>query len=231
MKRITLAMSMLALLIATGTTHAGPITVDLKGTPPELYSTLPPIGDGDGGIIRSGVRISYDPTSNALRQPDTAEIGGLPNGEIHGGTNGTLRFDFSSQATDLKFDFQLTWDQGVVPTGPAIIAIFNNGDTQISRDPNQDYTYNFFYNASAFDSAELSFSLPFNLADEIDFTITNLEYTAVPEPSTLALLATGLLGFGGRRAFSWKRKRSTTATNVSECSSTPPTRASQQQLI
>jgi hypothetical protein len=209
-KRTFVIIALLAQLAMTGAVLAHPAEgcheVDFGEITTTTDITLP------NSYTLNGVTLSYD---NFGSTDDTAAI---DSSGIHGTTYGALIFGFSAPATGLYFDFSLL---GAVTSNPGpqsiddalVILTYNGGnfvdfrsiaasftpyDSQV--DPTLgDALGNLAYSGAAFDQAIMYFSTV-----SPNFSVTDVCYQPVPEPTTIVLLATGLFGLGSRRLFGRK---------------------------
>jgi hypothetical protein len=155
----------------------------------------------------NGITFRYDDFGSGT---DTAQ---LDASGIFGSAYGSLIFDFSTLATSLNFDFSVL---GVTQSSDdALFIVFKNGGSDVTDmlvpasyvpyDPSDptaggDAFGTLSYSGAAFDQALMVFSPSAPL-----FSVANVSFEPVPEPSSLILLASGILGLGGLRSFRQKK--------------------------
>ncbi len=108
---------------------------------------------------------------------------------------GTFNINFTNGATGVMFDSGF-WD--AIGTGD--INVFNTANVLVGHVTNTGLGPQHMDFSAFGDIGRIEFN---SLADPAGADIDNLSFTAVPEPASLLLLGTGLLGAGLRR-----RKRS-----------------------
>lgn len=197
MKRIFAIVSLLALVFVAGAALAAPVTVDFSVL--GINSIDITRSSNPNGYTLNGVNFWYDNQGSAA---DTASVDASG---IFGTTNGLLAFDFAAPATALNFDFSLLGATGSLDDG--LFIMFKNGGndvadmlipaTFIPYDPNDltqggDAMGTLSYSGAAFDQAQMYLSLgaPY-------FSVSNLSYEPVPEPGSLMVLGSGVVGLLG----------------------------------
>jgi hypothetical protein len=202
MKRLFLGSVFAAILALSATAQAGPVAVDFSvlmvaGVDHAVDITTP------SSITLNGVTFTYDNFGtpiNELGDPVFAQaqafgIFGNPN-------NGVLEMSFATPVTGLSFLYS-NLSNTVGPVEDALLALlgFPNGDLNgiVITPGNLNDSLTFDYQGPAFSVASLYFAVEAQY-----FTIENITYTPVPEPSTLLLLGSGLAGLAG---LGWRRNR------------------------
>lgn len=204
MKRVSVMVSLLALVFVAGAALAAPINVDFSVLGINSIDITVPSGYG-----LNGISFWYD---NFGSTPDTAQV---DSSGIFGSTYGCLVFDFDAPATALSFDFSLLGADESVPDALAImLKDTSDGGSDVANltapatftpyDPNDpleddgDALGTFSYTGASFNQALMFFAYDPTVTDPQLFTVGNISY-GVPEPSGLAFLAVGLLGLPGLR--------------------------------
>lgn len=153
---------------------------------------------GAAGVQIGHVTISY------FGNPDySANIGDLGpivgNPLLLGDSIGLLLLDFAVPTTLLRFNFSLDAFK-IVTTGVMAELFAPNGDLAATIGAAADFFNQvtqlpegmLLYEGAAISQAFLLF----DIVDSTSFTIDNIAYQPVPEPSTLLLLVAGLAGVG-----------------------------------
>jgi hypothetical protein len=208
MKRL---LVVIGLLVQVALSNAAVTVVDFAAAPGLSPAVDITAGNTPGTYSLSGMTFTYDSLGSGFTST-------IDNTGIFGGTAGLLKFDFSTPATALSFNFTLsnggtlgTAGNPVDPVGldisftlggvslgastlvPATINL--TGDAAIG-------TVSFTGPASGFDHADLFFSSGAPSSVLFFQTDSSITYTTVPEPATGALLVSlGLCGFAGWRRF------------------------------
>lgn len=212
MKKLLVAMSLIAQIAIAGTAMATVVDFSALGPP----ANDPPISlditaaINPTGYTGNGVTFRYEDFGSGV---DYAIVD--PSG-IFGTVAGALLLDFAAPATGLAFTFSLL---DVWPDPPAgkildavIVLLFSAGVLSDFSSIDADFLpYDpadpisgmaaglFAYSGPAFDHAELYF-----WPDAQLFTMDGVSYQPVPEPATFVLLALGLLALGGWRYYGRK---------------------------
>lgn len=200
---------LLAQVTFAGVVMAAPVAVDFSvlGPPtndPPLTVDITTAVNTDGFTL-DGVTFRYDDFGSGI------DFGLVDPAGVFGTTGGGLFLDFAIPASSLALDFYLydafSADGDGMPMADALFALFfANGSFLdlltvaadfFAYDPLADQTLGMAfatlaYQGPAFDQAVLYFSL-----DAPIFSVDNLIYEPIPEPSTIVLLTVGLVGLIG----------------------------------
>ena len=149
------------------------ITVDFSGLTGTTDITFP------ASITLDGVTLTDVGASASV---DSSGVFGIPN-------NGILQMTFSAPITQLSFNYSDVSSTQTGSVNDALTAIFSNGAFRGPIAGLLNQTLSFTYQGSPFDMANLLFALE---ADS--FTVDTISYTLAPEPASLLVLASGLLG-------------------------------------
>jgi hypothetical protein len=134
----------------------------------------------------SGVTFSYAPQGD----DQSAQVDNL--GVFVASTVGTLYMEIHPGAKALQFDFSVSPE---VPAGTAVdVSYWNKGQFvgSSSADAPDGFNGTFDLSGVVFDQVAVTFTLDASTA-----SIARVAYSPVPEPSTWALLASGLFGLAG----------------------------------
>lgn len=154
------------------------------------------------GYTLNGVTFKYDDLGSGV---DTAQVDAVG---IFGSTFGSLIFDFDAPATALNFDFTLS-DAAQSASDALFIAFKSNGSDVTDMlipaiftpyDPG-DPTVGLVSGALAYNGAEFNQAVMIFSPDVPFFSVENISYVPVPEPSSFVILACGLVGLGGLGRF------------------------------
>ena len=141
-----------------------------------------------------------------------ADSGTVDQNGVHGTTDGVLQIDFNGAPVYgfmVNFDIHVPTDPGGTPTSipalfPGSVVTIGGTDTDISADTTGPGTFPSLYTGViAFQSPSgtpiQSATLNFNFLAADTFDITAMDVTATPEPGTMLLMASALLGIGATR--------------------------------
>jgi hypothetical protein len=185
MKKILIVAAFLVQLIGVAA-QAAWVPVDFSTVSMTTDITTP------NNLNVSAVNLSYD---NFGSTSDFAAVD--PHG-IFGTTFGTLVFAFSGPTAGLKFDFALFDTTSSPQLADALIAVFSNGESvsvPATFDGSlQEEKGSLSYQGAAFNQAFMFFSV-----EDPFFSVENVSYLPVPEPTVVLLLAVGLFGLAGSR--------------------------------
>lgn len=207
MKRL---LVVIGLLVQIAVSNAAVTVVDFAaatGLTPAVDITA---GNTPGTYSLSGMTFTYDPLGSGFTST-------IDNTGIFGGTAGLLKFDFSTPATALSFNFTLSNGGGLSPAGNQVSPVgldisFALGGVSLGASTLVPATINvagdatgtlsFTSPAGSFDHADLFFSSGAPSSVLFFQTDSSITYTPVPEPVAGALLVSiGLGGFAGWRRF------------------------------
>ena len=160
------------------------------------------------GYSASGVTFSYDDFGSGVDFATVDSFG------IFGTTPGVLLLDFATPSTALNLNFSLLEavladpQTGQIPDALTVLFFragnmsdFTSASADFQANDPGDLTLGFAtgalaYSGLSFDHAELYFS-----TDAPFFTVDNVSYQPVPEPTSFVLLALGLLVLGSWRYY------------------------------
>ena len=123
---------------------------------------------------------------------------------LEGDAAGILTLDFAQAASSLQFGVALSTGAALAPGFTVLLfdqALLSLGATLVNTNPLITFTEaQFSYTGVPVSRAVIDF----NQAAASRFALDNLIYTPIPEPGTMLLLGTGLLGLGStlRKRFS-----------------------------
>ncbi len=164
------------------------------------YSVYSPGINGWTSTIGDGVEIGYSP----LYGLPTDNAGGQ-NLELNANTYGTDSYTVSGLKVGATYD--LSWDYGGRTAGGPSSATVSFGGTVLADDSGSigTWTYNWFQVVATSTTEDLVLTAAATGAPSYGNEFTNFSLSAVPEPSTWAMMGVGFAGL----AFAGYRRRRT----------------------
>jgi hypothetical protein len=206
MKRLVIMMVLFGQVLVTGSALASIVALDFGAGGISLTGAPTPIPSA-GGPVDFSFFDGFDTTVTATTT--VIGINGTNNktdAEPANWMNGLITADFSTTHTglagDLLFYYVLS-GIGTTPDSAAILIDFSLGGTLVKHVPisSADTTTGFFqltntYTGLVFNSVDIQ-----TTADAGTYQLNNIQYEAVPEPSTYALLviSLGVVGYARKR--------------------------------
>ena len=202
-QRIALTVAVLAMPVAAPSASASTIPVGIGAFGGSTLTTFAGLADGTevNGLIVDGIRFSYSAGNSQLiidGGPGNTNNIALPNIVSIGSNSGVLTLLLPSFVDTFGYGYAILNNAAVA--NATTMSVFDGatllGSRSYNGTPDPDFAGGFagIQSTTAFNRVEITFNSVAAPAFALDNIRTLSTVSAVPEPATLALLATGVVG-------------------------------------